>query len=123
MLSAYDAAAWQATDAVMAAYPKAEPSGRYIARLTKAGWTVDFGSLDATGNRFMVSYEATQTAAPSRFNVKSFKPARQDEGWNLEAARGMETAGKDFGRTDRLIISLRYPSKAVEYTCTCTLRK
>ena len=101
MLAAYDTAAWQATDALMAAYPKAEPSGRYIARLTNAGWVVDFGSLDAAGNRFLVSYEATQAAVPAHFDVKSFKLARQDEGWNLAAARGMETATKDFGRTDR----------------------
>ena len=101
MLAAYDTAAWQATDAVMAAHPKADPSGRYIAHLTETGWVVDFGRLNTLGDKFLVSYEATQVAGPAHFDVKSFDPARQDEGWNLAAAKGIETATRDFGRTDR----------------------
>jgi hypothetical protein len=101
VLAAYDTAAWQATDAVMATHPKTAPSGRYIAHLTEAGWVVDFGNLNAAGDKFLVSYEATQVAGPAHFDVKTFDPARQDEGWNLSAAKGIETATKDFGRTDR----------------------
>lgn len=99
MLAEYDAAAWQATDAVMATHPKSEPSGRYIARQTEAGWVVDFGRLNGTGDRFLVDYEATQEGA--KFLVKSFDPEREDMGWNLAAAKGMETATKYLGRTDR----------------------
>ena len=101
LLAEYDTAAWQATDAVMAAHPKAEPSGRYIARKTLAGWVVDFGQLNATGDRFFVAYEATQTGSLERFEVRGFDPMREDAGWNLAAAKGIETATKDFGRTDR----------------------
>ena len=101
MLAAYDTEAWQATDAIMAAHPKAEPSGRYIAHLTEAGWVVDFGHLSGAGNKFLVNYEATQVAGPAHFDVKSFDPVREDGGWNLAAAKGIETATRDFGRTDR----------------------
>jgi hypothetical protein len=101
MLAAYDTAAWQATDAVMATHPKADPSGRYIGHLTETGWVVDFGNLNAARDKFLVSYEATQVAGPAHFDVKTFDPARQDEGWNLSAAKSIDTATKDFGRTDR----------------------
>lgn len=99
MLAEYDAAAWQATDAVMATHPKSEPSGLYIAHQTEAGWVVAFGRLNGTGDRFLVDYEATQEG--TKFLVKSFDPKREDMGWNLAAAKGMETATKDFGGTDR----------------------
>lgn len=101
MLAAYDAAAWQATDAVMATHPKAEPSGRYIARLTEAGWVVDFGHLNAAGDKFLVNHEAMQVDNTARFDVKNFDPAREEGGWDLSAARGIETASKNFGQADR----------------------
>ena len=101
MLAAYDTAAWQATDAVMATHPRAKSSGRYIARLTEAGWVVDFGNLNASGDKFLVRYEAMQTAGPSHFDVKSFDPVREEGGWDLAAARGIETASNNLGQTDR----------------------
>ena len=101
MLAAYDTVAWQATDAVVAAHPKADSSGRYIAHLTETGWVVDFGRLNGAGDKFIVDYEATQVNGSARFEVKSFTPQREDGGWNLAAAKGIETATRDFGRTDR----------------------
>ena len=93
MLAEYDTAAWHATDAVMAAHPKAAPSGRYIAHLTDAGWVVDFGRLNAA-DRFLMDYEATQEG--QNFVVKSFNPAHEDTGWNLAAAKAIVTATKGF---------------------------
>jgi hypothetical protein len=101
MLAEYDKAAWKATDAVMAIHPKANPSGRYIARKTGAGWVVDFGRLNANGSKFLVAYEAVQTGIPAHFEVRGFDPAREDTGWSLGAAKGIETATQNFGRTDR----------------------
>lgn len=100
-LAEYDTAAWQATDAVMAAHPKADRSGRYIAHKTEGGWVVDFGRLSAAGDKFFVDNEAVQIGSPARFEVKSFAPAREDMGWNLLAARAIETATRDFGGTNR----------------------
>jgi hypothetical protein len=99
MLAAYDTAAWQATDAVMATHPKAEPSGRYIAHLTAAGWVVDFGRLNRAGDRFLVDYEATPDG--TKFLVKRFDPQREDVGWNLSAAKAVELVTKDFAPTTR----------------------
>ena len=96
MLAEYDTAAWQATDAVTAAHPKADSTGRYIARKTLAGWVVDFGRLNGTEDRFLVVYEAVQTGSPTHFEVRSFQPMREDTGWNLAAAKGIETAKRDF---------------------------
>ncbi len=101
LLAEYDTAAWQATDAVMAAHPKADSSGRYVARKTEAGWVVDFGRLSEAGDKFLVAYEATQTGSPARFEVRGFDPVREDTGWNLAAAKGIETAMRDFGGASR----------------------
>lgn len=98
MLAEYDTAAWQATDAVMAAHPKTQSSGRYIAHETFAGWVVDFSRLNATGDKFLVVSEAIQ--AGDQYTVRSFNPAREDTGWNLAAAKGIETAMRDFHGAD-----------------------
>jgi hypothetical protein len=101
MLAEYDSAAWRATDAVMAAHPKTDSSGRYIAHKTEAGWVVDFGHLNSAGDKFLVDYEADPAGSSAGFEVKSFNPEREDAGWNLAAAKGIETATKDFGKTNR----------------------
>ena len=92
MLAEYDTAAWQATDAVMATHPKAAPSGRYIAHLTEAGWVVDFGHLNDAADKILVIYKAPQMYIQTHFGVKSFDPAQEEGGWDLSAARGIETA-------------------------------
>jgi hypothetical protein len=99
LLAEYDAAASHATDAVLATHPKEGSSNRYIAHKAEAGWVVDFGKLSATGDRFLVVSEALQ--AGDRYMVKSFDPAREDSGWNLAAAKGIEKAMRDFHRADR----------------------
>jgi hypothetical protein len=101
LLAAYDWVAWHATDAVMTAHPKTDPTGRYIARKTDAGWVVDFGRLSTTGDTFLVADEATQMGGSAKFQVRTFDGARKDTGWNLSAARAIETASGDFGETDR----------------------
>jgi hypothetical protein len=98
LLAEYDAAAWHATDAVLATHPKEGSSNRYISHKTETGWVVDFGKLSATGDRFLVVSEAIQSGG--QYTVRSFDPAREDVGWNLAAAKGIETAMRDFhGRT------------------------
>jgi hypothetical protein len=101
MLAEYDTAAWHATDAVMASHRKSEPSGRYIAHDTDAGWIVDFGHLNGAGSKFLVDHEATQAGIETPFVVRDFNPEREDLGWNLAAANGINTAMKDFGGTSR----------------------
>jgi hypothetical protein len=101
LLAAYDWVAWNATDAVMAAHPKADPAGRYIARKIDAGWVVDFGRLSATGDAFLVVDEAAQMNGSAKFQVKTFDAVRRDTGWNLSAARAIEIASGDFGETNR----------------------
>jgi hypothetical protein len=99
LLAEYDTAAWQATDAVQATHPVEGRSGRYIARKIDAEWVVDFGRLNQAQDKFLVAYEAVQVSA--KFQVKSFSPAREDTGWNLAAAKGIETVMRDFGGTSR----------------------
>src|ERR1700686_1757471 len=69
LLAEYDAAAWQATDAVKAAHAIESRVGRYIARKTDAGWVVDFGRLNEAGDKFLLAYEAVQTENATQFEV------------------------------------------------------
>jgi len=96
LLAGYDKAASHATDAVIALHPEEGTVGRYIASKTTTGWVVAFGHLNATNDKFLVAYEATQTEDPTHFEVKEYDPPRQDAGFNLAAARGIEKALKDF---------------------------
>jgi hypothetical protein len=100
LLAEYDTAARQASDAVMALHPPRGALSRYIARNTAGGWHVAFGRLNAANDRFLVAYEAAQTANPERLEVRRYEPPRQDVGFNLVAARGIETALKDFRGAD-----------------------
>ena len=100
-LAEYDTAAWQATDDVKAAHPVGGQVGHYIARMTEAGWVVDFGRLNQAEDKFLVAYEAFQTGTPARFAVRGFDPVREGTGWNLAAAKGIETAMRDFGEASR----------------------
>src|SRR5437870_5345743 len=99
LLAQYDTAAWQATDAVKAARPVEGRVDRYIARQSDAGWVVDFGRLTEAGDKFLLAYEAAQTGKSGQFEVKGFDPVREYTGWNLAAAKGIETAMKDLGGT------------------------
>jgi len=101
LLAEYDTAAWQATDTVQAAHPVEGRVGRYIARKTDAGWVVAFGRLNEAGNKFLLAYEAVQTANAAQFEVRSFDPVREDTSWNLAAAKAIETAMRDLGGTSR----------------------
>ncbi len=100
-LANYDAAAWQATDAIRAAHADESRLGLYIARKTDAGWLVAFGRLNSFRDKFLTAYEAAQVS--QKFEVKSFDPAREDKGWNLAAAKAIENAMRDFdlGRASR----------------------
>ena len=99
LLAEYDAAAWHASDAVLATHPKEGPSNRYIAQKTERGWVVDFGRLNATNDKFLVVFEAVESGG--QYTVRSFHPVREDSGWKLAAARGIETAKRDFHGADR----------------------
>lgn len=96
LLAGYDAAASHATDAIMALHPPEGTVNRYIARKSPRGWIVAFGRLNPTKDKFLVAYEAIQTEIPFRFEIRKYEPFRQDDGFNLAAVRGAETALKAF---------------------------
>ena len=96
LLAEYDQAAWHSSDAVQKLNPKAESTGRYIARKTEKGWVVAFGKLDEKGERFLIGYEASQGKNLDEFQVKSFDPPAVDTAFNRSAARAIDTILKDF---------------------------
>jgi hypothetical protein len=96
MLYECDEAAWRSTDAVQALNPPKEVLGRYIPRKSDLGWTVGFGHLNSSRDKFLVAYEATQEARGKEFAVKKLDPPREDASFYLFAARAIDAALKDF---------------------------
>ena len=95
-LAAYDVAAWYGTDAVVALKPTEGSVVRYIAKRTGDRWTVAFGRLNETRDKFLIAYEATQGSTPKEFNASKLGPPREDAGFFLFAARAIDTALADF---------------------------
>jgi hypothetical protein len=72
---------------------------------------VDFGRLNGTGDRFLVAYEAVQTGSSTHFEARSFQPMREDTGWNLAAAKGIETAMRSFHGASRAYNIAVFPAE------------
>jgi hypothetical protein len=101
LLAEYDAAAWHSTDAVQALNPKEGSVNKYIARKTKAGWTVMYGRISGTWDKFLIAYETVQGATPEKFTVKEHDPPLEDTGYFLHAARANETVRSNYIHEDR----------------------
>ena len=96
MLAEYDEAAWHASDAVMALKPDTKSLGRYIAKKTDAGWSVVFGQLNETKDKFLIAYEATQGANPTEYHAEKLDPLKEDTSFFLFAAKSIEVALAEF---------------------------
>jgi hypothetical protein len=101
MLADYDYAAWHSTDAVQALDPKEGSVTKYIGRKTKTGWTVMYGRIADTFDKFLISYEAAQGDAPDKFTVKEHDPPLEDTGYFLYAARANETVRNNYVHENR----------------------
>ena len=101
-LSAYDVAAWHATDAMIAQKPDASSVVRYIAHKTPNGWVVEFGKFTPTKDKFLVAFEAVQGETPETFTAQKFDPPKPMGGFTFFAARAVETALADFRTHTRI---------------------
>ena len=97
-LAEYDAAAWHATDAVEPLKPAKGTFERYIARKTSDGWVVMFGRYNEGKTRFLIAYEARQTANPTEYKVTLHEPPVEDTDFFLHAATAHELATAEFMR-------------------------
>ena len=100
-LAEYDQAAWHATDAVQMANPKSTDGQHYLAKQENGKWTVAFGALNSDKSKFLIAFEARQAAKPQEFSIMKNEPAFADNGFYLFAARALELATQDFGKTSR----------------------
>jgi hypothetical protein len=96
MLSEYDRAAADATDAVLATHPPQESGETYHCRKLDHGWTCVFGKLSPEKDRFLISYEATQGNSGTQFQVKRYDPPQEDNAFYLTAAKATLLATNDF---------------------------
>lgn len=100
-LAAYDVAVWHGSDAVLALKPVEGSVVRYIGKRSGDSWTVAFGRLNETRDKFLISYEAIQGATPKEFKGAKVEPVKEDTGFFLFAARAIETSLADFKGASR----------------------
>ena len=101
LLAEYDSAAWHSTDAVQALNPKEGSVNKYVAQKTKTGWTVMYGRIAPTWDKFLIAYEAVQGDKPEKFTVKEHNPPIEDTGYFLHAARANETVRTSYIHENR----------------------
>ncbi len=101
LLAEYDQAAWHATDAVQALKPPQGETTGYIARKVGDEWTVVFGRLNESGDKYLVVYEVKGSLTPKTLTVKKVDPPREEAGFFLSAAKAIQTVLKDFQRENR----------------------
>ncbi len=97
-LAGYDVAASFGSDAVMALKPDTTSAPAYLAQHTEKGWTVAFGRLNDTQDKFLIVYEAVQKDVhnPKEFDAHEVSPPRPDFGFFLNACRAIKLAQKSF---------------------------
>jgi len=95
-LEGYDQAVWHAGDAVQMANPKTTDGQMSIAREQDGKWTVVFGALTPDKGGFLLRYEAKQGSKAKEFVVTRVKPAREDTGFYLFAARAIALCEAEF---------------------------
>ena len=101
LLYEYDQAAWHATDALQpSTIPKGAVDG-YVARKTDNGWVVMWGRFTPSRDKFLIVYEAVQTAKPELFRVEKHDPPIEDAGFYLNAFRAIDTGRQDFHGENR----------------------
>lgn len=101
MLAEYDSAGWHSTDAVQPLNPKEGSVNKYVAQKTKSGWTVMYGRIAPTWDKFLIAYEAVQGDKPDKFTVKEHNPPLEDTGYFLRAARANETVRNSYIHENR----------------------
>jgi len=101
MLAEYDQEAWHSTDAVLALSPKEGSFEIYVGKKNGNIWTVGYGKLNEKKDKFLITYEAVQQAAPKDFKVETFSKPKEDAGFFLMAAKAIETAKAEFVPAER----------------------
>jgi len=95
LLTEYDRAAWQGSDAVAKFASAMQPGSVYVADKVKDKWIVSFGYLSADGDQFVVILEATQKDKNSFKGAKLDKP-RAETGRLLAMAKAIATCRSQF---------------------------
>ena len=96
-LAAYDAAAWRATDAFVAAKPDVQGLEVYVVERHPTRWVVSFGRLSPDTSAFLIRYDVIGSAAQDSFHVVHYPDDRIDSAYARDAALAHRLATTDFG--------------------------
>jgi hypothetical protein len=100
-LAEYDAAAWHASDAVMALKPDTSEVQQYVARKTDGAWTVVWGRFNDARTKFLIVYEARQKGDSDDYIVTKHDPPIEDGDFYFHAVKAQELARTDFLRESK----------------------
>jgi hypothetical protein len=92
LLAEYDRIAVQTTDILLAQPPDPALVRRFLARKKDKKWTVVFGKLNDSGERFQIAAQIAQDEPNGLFTMERFPTPREEGGYWAEAARAVETA-------------------------------
>lgn len=95
-LFAYDRAAWQATDALMAAQVEKTGMNCYLAVEKEDGWAVIFGQVNDRRDAFLAVCEARQQPNTAGYTITRHDPPHEETGFLLSAALALNTSRADF---------------------------
>jgi hypothetical protein len=95
LLTEYDRASWQGSDAVAKFVSALAPGSLYVADKVKDKWIVSFGYISPEGDQFVVILEATQKDKNSFKGAKLDKP-RPESGRLLSMAKAIATCRAQF---------------------------
>jgi hypothetical protein len=98
LLAEYDAAAWHASDAMMAKTENPKGVVHYIAHKTDKGWEVVFGELNPKRDRFLIAYRVTLGKDPNKAATEQFDPPQEDTKFFRSAARAIDVTLADFAK-------------------------
>jgi len=100
-LAGYDAAAWHATDALLALKPSEGLVRLYVARKTDKGWAVAFGRFDEAKTKLLVAYEAQQAGEFDEYTVTKHEPPLENQDFYFHAAKAFALAKEEFLNSER----------------------
>lgn len=98
MLAEYDDAAVRSSEAVLKINPNPQNSNFYFC-FKKTSWTCEFGTFNAAGTSFLVSYETASAGGPPQFTALAHSPAQPAGGIEFNMAKAVLTAERDFQPT------------------------
>jgi hypothetical protein len=100
-LFAYDQAAWHGTDAINNLHPDKKGLSHFLCIHEPKGWVVTFPAWNATGDKLLIRYQATESDKPNQYQARQFAPPIEAPAEMAAMEYALDLAWADFGKPSR----------------------